>query len=126
MELALCGGGISGGIESCAGILASCGVGEVPVLGFEGNVENGPSCVVRDAGGLPLALAPGGFCEGQALDTAGPCRRRLFADGVMADLGSSANAASICDAIELPGRAVIGCGVAGVRDGPVFVCHLRC
>lgn len=88
----------------------------MPVLGFEGNVENGPSCVVRDAGGLPLALAPGAFCEGQAEDTAGPCRRLLFVDGVIADLGSSANAASICDAIELPGKAVMGCGVEGVSE----------
>jgi hypothetical protein len=124
LEVALCGGGMSGGTDSSA--IISCGAGEVPVLGLEGNVENGPSCVVLDAGGLPLALAPGGFCEGQAEDTAGPCRRRLFVDGVIADMGSSANAESICDAIEPPGKAVIGCGVAGVSDDAGLPCHLMC
>jgi len=89
-------------------------------------VEKRPSWVVRDAGGLPLALPPEVFCEGQALDTAGPCRRLLFADGVIADLGSSENAASICDAIEPPGKAVMGCGVAGVSEDPAIACHLKC
>jgi hypothetical protein len=124
LEVALCGGGMSGGTDSSA--IVSCGDGEVPVLELEGNVEKGPSCVVREAGGLPLALAPGGFCEGQAEDTAGPCRRRLFVDGVIADLGSLVNAESICDAIELPGKAVIGCGVAGVSEDPELPCHLMC
>lgn len=124
-EVALCGGCISGATESSVANVASrCDVG-LPALGLEGNVEKRPSCVVRDAGGLPLALAPGAFCEGQALDTAGPCRRLLLADGVMADLGSSENAASICDAIEPPGKAVMGCGVAGVSEDPAFACHLR-
>jgi hypothetical protein len=45
---------------------------------------------------------------------------------VTADLGSLANAESICDAIELPAKAVIGCGVAGVSEDPEVPCHLMC
>ena len=124
LEVALCGGCISGATESPMADLPSGCVDGLPALGLEGNVEKRPSWIVRDAGGLPLGL-PGAFCDDQALDTAGPCRRLLLTDGVIADLGSSENAASICDAIEPPGKAVMGCGVAGVSDDPAFACHLR-
>ena len=94
LEVALCGGCISGAIESSVADLASWCDDGLPGLGLEENVKKRPSWIIRDVGGLPLGL-PGAFCDDQALDTAGPCRRLLFADGVMADLGSSENAASI-------------------------------
>ena len=102
------------GSPSIVGLLSIGAMGANPDAGLDlsfpgsaGNVLNGPSCTLFPAGGRPLAFAPGAFAEGQALDTAGPCLRRLRADGVMADLGSLSKAASMCAVIDV-GMAVIG------------------
>ena len=64
-------------------------------LGLAGNVEKGPSCTERLLGGLPRSLPEAVFdVDGQALETAGPCRLRvregdLFVADGWADFGSS-------------------------------------
>ena len=53
-------------------------VGVSFAFGLTGNVENGPSCTDRLLGGLPLSLPDAVLVvDGHALETAGPCLRRV-------------------------------------------------
>jgi hypothetical protein len=123
---ALCGGG--GGISSgVAGTASGPGDSEERESLLLIIADLDASVALLAAGGRPRGLPPVGVAEGHALDTAGPCFRLLFpVEGVIAELGSPSNAASIRAIIDPPpGIALAGCGVAGVTAEP-GTCHRRC
>jgi hypothetical protein len=98
-------------------------VGPSLVLGFAGNVTNGPSRTDRLLGGRPRSLPVDVvLLLGQADETAGPCRRRergLELEGVTADCGSSKKSGCADWGV----TADSGCGVCGSWE---FSRHRSC